>query len=76
MERLPYNGEVGSIKDFASVGVYNGYYIGNFAAYAQMADPNLYKTLKQYFKWGDLWINVKDTNRIKFEGNDIMKASE
>lgn len=72
-----YYSQTGSIVDFVNApSAYSEYYIGNFAAYAQIADSGTYNNYKNYFSYGDLWSNVSNEEIIIFEGNTILKASE
>ena len=76
LQRAYYN-QTGSVADFVNApSAYSGYYIGNFAAYAQMADSGTYNNYKNYFAYGDLWSNVSNEGIIDFEGNAILKAGE
>ena len=64
-----YNGQPGSILDFANASsVYVNYYMGNLAAYAQMTDPGTYSKYKNSFSCGDLWYNVQDEAKIEYSG--------
>lgn len=82
-----YNGQPGNILDFFNApSVYNGYYVGNLAAYAQMADPETYSHYTNSLPCGDLWYNVQDETKISYSGKfkecgrtynrPILKASE
>ncbi len=72
-----YYGQIGSLNDFVNApSAYSGYYVGNFAAYAQTADSKSYTNLKAYFRYGDLWFNVLDESKINFQEHSILKAGE
>ncbi len=72
-----YYGQIGSLNDFVNApSAYSGYYVGNFAAYAQTADSKSYTNLKAYFRYGDLWFNVLDESKIDFQEHSILKAGE
>lgn len=63
-----YKGQEGNLYDFVfPVSSYSGYYLGNFAPYAQKANPTLYKSLQSYFTRGDLASNTSDYN---YDGYD------
>lgn len=64
-----YNGQPGSILDFANVpSVYVNYYMGNLSAYAQETDSETYSKYKNSFSCGDLWYKVQDEVKIEYSG--------
>lgn len=63
-----YLGEVGSLYEFVySASSYSGYYLGNFAPYAQKADPVLFASLRSYFEKGDLDYNTSNYDFNKYD---------
>lgn len=56
-----YNGTEGTLYDFVfPAATFSGYYLGNFAPYAQKAAPDLYSSLKSYIERGDLAYNASN----------------
>ncbi len=79
----------GDLLDFVSPSSfqYGTFYLGNLSAYAQMTDAVQYPWAKGLLKRGDLWFNVQDETKIKYDGKfengsvshktrPVLKASE
>ncbi len=79
----------GDLLDFytTNASLYGPFYLGNLSAYAQMADAVQYPWAKGLLKSGDLWFNVQDETKIKYDGKfengsvshktrPVLKASE
>lgn len=63
-----YLGEIGSLYEFVyPASSYSGYYLGNFAPYAQKADPVLFASLRSYFEKGDLDYNTSNYDFNKYD---------
>lgn len=54
-------GQIGTLNEFVCTNEYfDGYYLGNFSAYAKEADLAGYNRYKKLIDYGDLWNNVKE----------------
>lgn len=79
----------GDLIDFytGSQSFYGQFYLGNLSAYAQMLNSVHYSSAKELLRKGDLWYNVQDETKIKYDGEfkngsvshktrPVLKASE